>query len=91
MKSETKLFIGRANVYIHTRDDGFRHNHHIDIEFPLLDKIIGEQKTCCGSSGCGLWVGLTKDQAKRALELFEKIREGKKVVEEMLSSGELKL
>jgi len=89
MKSETKLLIGRADVYIHLRDIGFKHNHHLDIEFNLLDKIIGEQKTCCGSSGCGLWVGLTKEQAVRATELFEKIKSGKRIAEELMETERL--
>jgi hypothetical protein len=77
-----KFFLGTAEVFIHFRErEKGTFNHHFDIHMPLLAEIAGDEKTCCGSNGCGLWVGLTKGQAERIKKIYDAIDEAHAMAE----------
>lgn len=70
--AESKIEIKGAKVYLHKKDPLTRSRIlHIDIESPVLNKIIkdGESTYCAGKAG-GVFIGLRKDMIKRAEKLI---------------------
>ncbi|MFA5142358.1 MAG: hypothetical protein WC471_05300 [Candidatus Woesearchaeota archaeon] len=64
----SKKLIPGVKVYVHSKDSKTRSRIiHIDIESPVLNKIIknGEATYCAGKEG-GVFIGLKKDMIKRA-------------------------
>jgi hypothetical protein len=75
--AESKIELKGVRVFIHKKDPLTRSRIlHIDIESPVLNKIIhdGESTYCAGKPG-GVFIGLRSEMIKRA----EKILEEKKI------------
>ena len=74
--AESKIEIKGVKVYLHKKDPLTRSRIlHIDIESPVLNKIIkdGESTYCAGKPG-GVFIGLRKEMLKRAEELLKAAR-----------------
>jgi len=64
----------KVKAYIHLQDPETRSRIiHIDVESPLLNKIIepGEATYCAGKEG-GVFIGLKKNMLERVKKLLEK-------------------
>ena len=70
---EGKIPLKNAKVYIHVKGKSFARITHLDVEHPLINKIIKPKETtyCAGKIG-GFFVGLKKDMLKRAEKLIKK-------------------
>jgi len=71
--AESKIEIKGVKVYLHKKDPLTRSRIlHIDIESPVLNKIIkdGESTYCAGKPG-GVFIGLRKEMLRRAEELVK--------------------
>ncbi|MBI2632711.1 hypothetical protein HYW75_06925 [Candidatus Pacearchaeota archaeon] len=70
---EGKIKIGKADIYIHIKGKSGASVTHIDIELPILNKIIkpGENSYVGGKEG-GVFLGLKKEMIKRAEHIAKK-------------------
>ncbi len=76
--AKSKLPI-RVKAYIHLKDPATRsHVMHIDIESPVLSKIIkpGEATYAAGKEG-GVFIGLKKQMIERAKRLIGEVVKNK--------------
>ena len=72
--AESKILI-KAKVYIHKKDKSTKSKIiHIDIESPLINRIIkpGESSYVAGKKG-GVFIGLKKDMLRRAEKLVKEL------------------
>ena len=64
---EGKIYLGKADVYIHLKGKSRATVTHIDIELDELKDIIKPgENTYIGSKDGGLFIGLKKDMIERA-------------------------
>lgn len=68
---EGKIFLGKADVYLHEKGKSRARATHIDIELNKLNKIIKDKEStyCAGKEG-GIFIGLKKEMLKRANKLI---------------------
>lgn len=73
---EGKYLLKGAKVYLHEKGKSQARITHIDIEHPLLSKIIkpGETSYCQGKEG-GFFVGLKRQMLVRVEKFLEKLKE----------------
>ncbi|MFH0868411.1 MAG: hypothetical protein V1831_03790 [Candidatus Woesearchaeota archaeon] len=71
--AEGKIEIKDAKVYIHVKGKSNARITHIDIESPVINKIIKDKEAtyCAGKQG-GCFIGLKKEMIKRAEKLIKK-------------------
>ncbi|MEK6909330.1 MAG: hypothetical protein AABX23_04735 [Nanoarchaeota archaeon] len=68
-----KLFLGKADVYIHLKGKSRATVTHVDIELDELNKIIKPgENTYIGSKDGGVFIGLKKEMIVRAEKMVEK-------------------
>ena len=67
---EGKIKLGKADIYLHIKGKSGARITHIDVELPILNKIIkaGENTYVGGKEG-GVFLGLKADMIKRAEKL----------------------
>jgi len=72
---EGKIRLKGAKVYIHAKGKSGARVTHIDIEHPVLSRIIKSKEAtyCAGKSG-GCFIGLKKEMIKRADSLLRRLR-----------------
>ena len=70
---EGKKLLGRASVYLHEKGKSKARVTHIDIELPMLNKIVkpGEASYVQGKEG-GVFIGLKKAMITRAERKLKK-------------------
>ena len=68
-----KLFIGKADVYIHVKGKSNATVTHVDIELDELNDVIkpGENSYVGGKAG-GVFIGLKKGMIERVEKKFKK-------------------
>lgn len=76
-KAEGKYLLKEAKVYIHEKGKSLARITHIDVEHPLIGKIIGKKSTYCAGKEGGCFIGLKKEMIKRAEEALKKIKMAK--------------
>ncbi len=70
---EGKLEIKNVKVYIHVKGKSGARITHIDIESPVINKIIkSKEATYCAGKPGGCFIGLKKEMIKRAENLVKK-------------------
>ena len=70
---EGKIKLGKADVYLHLKGKSGASVTHIDIELPVLNKIIKpKESTYVGGKSGGVFLGLRKEMIKRAEKLSKK-------------------
>ena len=71
--AEGKILLKGAKVYIHIKGKAKARITHIDLEHPLINKIIKPKEAtyCAGKIG-GCFIGLKKEMLKRAARLIKK-------------------
>ena len=70
---EGKIKLGKADVYLHLKGKSGASVTHIDIELPVLNKIIKpKESTFVGGKSGGVFLGLRKEMIKRAEKLSKK-------------------
>ena len=70
---EGKIYLGKADVYIHLKGKSRATVTHIDIELDELKDIIKPgENTYIGSKDGGLFIGLKKDMIERAEKMTKK-------------------
>ena len=71
--SEGKIFLGKADVYLHEKGKSLARVTHIDVELDKLNDIIkdGENSYVGGKKG-GIFIGLKKDMLARAEKIIKK-------------------
>lgn len=71
-KAQGKHLLKGAKVYIHEKGKANARITHIDIEHPLLSKILksGESTYAAGKQG-GCFIGLKKEMIKRAERIIK--------------------
>ena len=66
-EGEGKIKIGKADVYIHVKGKSNARITHVDVELEELNKIIKpKEATYCQGKEGGVFLGLKKEQIKRA-------------------------
>lgn len=70
-KNEGKRKI-KCNVYLHEKGKSNARITHIDIESPIIGKIIGTGATYCAGKPGGCFIGLKKEMIKRAENFIKK-------------------
>lgn len=70
-KAPGKILLGKADVYLHIKGKANARITHIDIEHPVLNRIIKEREAtyAAGKQG-GCFIGLKKEMLKRAERLI---------------------
>jgi hypothetical protein len=67
-----KIFLGKAEVYIHLKGKSRATVTHVDIELDELNKIIKpRESTYIGSKDGGLFIGLKKNMIVRAEKIVK--------------------
>ncbi|MEM4230483.1 MAG: hypothetical protein QXF25_01240 [Candidatus Pacearchaeota archaeon] len=68
---EGKIFLGKANVYLHEKGKSLARVTHIDIELDKLNDIIKDKEAtyCAGKEG-GVFIGLKKEMLVRVEKLI---------------------
>lgn len=70
---EGKKLLRGAKVYIHEKGKSFARITHIDVEHPMINKIIKpKEATYCGGKKGGCFIGLKKVMLKRVEKLIKK-------------------
>ena len=70
---EGKIFLGKANVYLHLKGKSGANITHIDIELNELNKIIKpKENSYVGGKEGGVFIGLKKEMIERAEEKAKK-------------------
>ena len=70
---EGKLFIGKADVYIHIKGKSNATVTHVDIELDELNDIIEPgENTYVGSKEGGVFIGLKKEMILRAEKIVKR-------------------
>lgn len=71
-KGEGKHELKNAKVYLHEKGKSFAKITHIDIEHPLINKIIKPKEVtyAAGKEG-GCFIGLKKEMLKRAEKILK--------------------
>ncbi len=71
--AEGKLVLRGAKVYIHEQGKAGARITHVDIEHPMINKIIKPKEAtyCAGKEG-GCFIGLKKEMLKRARAILLK-------------------
>ena len=62
----------KCKVYLHEKGKSRARITHIDIESPVIGKIIGKEATYCAGKPGGCFIGLKKDMLKRAESFLKK-------------------
>ncbi|MAG08019.1 hypothetical protein CMO89_00960 [Candidatus Woesearchaeota archaeon] len=71
---EGKIELKKAKVYIHVKGKSNARITHVDIEHPLINKIIKDKEaTYCAGKPSGCFIGLKKEMIKRAENLLKRI------------------
>lgn len=80
--AEGKYLLKGAKVYIHEKGKARARITHIDIEHPLLNKIIKPKETtyCAGKLG-GCFIGLKSKMLDRVERVLAMLKKRKKVRE----------
>lgn len=69
---EGKYLLRGAKVYIHEKGKSRARITHIDIEDPVIGKIINNESTYCAGKPGGCFIGLKKDMIVRAEKFIKK-------------------
>jgi hypothetical protein len=69
---EGKYLLKGVKVYIHEKNKSGARITHIDIEHPILGKIINNESTYCSGKPGGCFIGLKKDMITRAEKFIKK-------------------
>jgi len=70
---EGKIFLGKANVYIHEKGKSNASVTHLDIELDEINEIILPGETSfVGSKKGGVFIGLKKEMIERAEKITRK-------------------
>lgn len=70
---EGKIFVGKADVYIHLKGKSRATVTHIDVELDKLNEIIKPgENTYIGSKDGGVFIGLKKEMIMRAEKIAGK-------------------
>ena len=68
-----KLFIGKADVYIHVKGKSNATVTHVDIELDELNDVIKPgENTYVGSKVGGVFIGLKKEMIEKAEKIAKK-------------------
>ena len=69
-----KKLLKGAKVYIHEKGKSFARITHIDIEHPMIGKIIKpKEATYCAGKRGGCFIGLKKEMIKRVEKIVKKL------------------
>lgn len=70
---EGKIKLGKADVYLHLKGKSNARITHIDIELDEINKILKPgESTYVGAKEGGVFLGLKKEQIKRAEKIVKK-------------------
>lgn len=76
---EGKIYLGKADVYVHVKGKSGASVTHVDIELDELNDILKPgESSYVGAKKGGVFIGLKKEMIKRA----EGLRDVKKEIEE---------
>ncbi len=66
-QGEGKIFLGKADVYLHVKGKSNARITHIDVELDELNEIVRDKEAtyCAGKPG-GVFIGLKKEMLERA-------------------------
>jgi len=75
---EGKIFLGKADVYLHEKGKSLARATHIDIELGNLNDIVKDKEAtyCAGKEG-GVFIGLKKEMLARAEKIIKKAEKEK--------------
>lgn len=72
-KAEGKIYLGKADVYIHLKGKSGARITHIDLELDKLNDIIKpKENSYVGGKEGGVFLGLKKDMIERAEKIAKK-------------------
>lgn len=71
-QGEGKIFLGKADVYLHEKGKSMARATHIDIELDKLNDIVKDKEAtyCAGKEG-GVFIGLKKEMLARAEKIIK--------------------
>lgn len=76
-KGEGKIYLGKADVYIHLKGKSNASVTHLDVELDKLNEIIRQgENSFVGSKQGGVFIGLKKEMIKRAEKIAEDKQKG---------------
>ncbi len=67
----------KCDVYLHEKGKSRARITHIDIESPVIGKIIGKEATYCAGKPGGCFIGLKKEMLKRAENFLKNKKKSK--------------
>ncbi len=70
---EGKIFLGKADVYLHEKGKSMARVTHIDIELDKINDIIKDKESSyVGGKEGGVFIGLKEEMLKRAEKIIKK-------------------